>query len=59
VEMTCVRLQEELQILKDNIKHILKNHNIRVWIAYIWFIFMGRVLGYCELSGCQVWCLVV
>jgi hypothetical protein len=54
VEMTCVRLQEELQILKDNIKHILKNHNIRVWTAYIWLIFMGPVLGYCEPSGCQV-----
>lgn len=54
MEMTCVRLQEELQILKDNIKHILKNHNIRVWTGYIWLIFMGPVLGYCELSGCQV-----
>jgi hypothetical protein len=50
-----VRLQAELHILKHNIKQIfLKNHNIMVWTGYIWLVFAGPVVGYCELSDCPV-----
>ena len=53
VEMMC-EVTCKLHRLKDNIKQILKNQDVRVWTGYIWLIFWGPVVGHCELSGCQV-----